>query len=217
MNQKPKIIYILIILWIVIGVLVFGIAVKRTLDHLDSIDSISEVPNDSLPTMNDSITTYVTFSYVMYTILYTIIIVLSFILAYGTFIKKSWSWDISIMLSAFLTYFVFTAIFLIGSGVIMGQLDQIFNNFESVANILMLFFVPCLIVLLTRPEVKAYLGKRIVQTREREIKTFNKMTTKTIKCPACGEIQEVQGVLGEGVEVTCKKCNVKGVFKFHNS
>lgn len=37
---------------------------------------------------------------------------------------------------------------------------------------------------------------------------------KTIKCPSCGETQEVQGVLGERVEVTCKKCNGKGVFHF---
>lgn len=210
MNQKPKIIYILIILWIVISVLFIGIAIKRTLDHLDYLDSISAFETVPFP-----ITAITTFSYILYTILSTIIIALSFILAYGTFIKKSWSWLIGIILSSFLAFFAFTAIHLIGSGVIMENLDQTFNNFESVAYILMLFFVPCLMVLLTRPGVKTYFGKTVVQTEEREIKTFNKMITETIKCPSCGETQEVQGVLGERVEVTCKKCNGKGVFHFH--
>ena len=45
---------------------------------------------------------------------------------------------------------------------------------------------------------------------KKKIKTI----TKTIKCPACGETQKVQGVLGERVEVTCKKCNGKGVLHF---
>jgi len=152
MNQKPKIIYILVILWIVIGVLFLGAAVKRTLDHLDYLDTTSAFGMDYF-------TTITTFSYVLYTILFIIIIVLSFILAYGTFIKKSWSWLIGIMLSSFLAFFAFLAIYLIGAGVIMENLDQVFNNFEFVAYILMLFFVPCLMVLLTRPGVKAYFGK----------------------------------------------------------
>jgi len=140
-------------LWIVIGVLFLGVAVKRTLDHLDYLDSTSAFGMDSF------FTTITTYSYVLYTILFIIIIVLSFILAYGTFIKKSWSWLIGIMLSSFLAFFAFTAIYFIGYGVIMENLDQMFNNFESVAYIWMLFFVPCLMVFLTRPEVKAYFGK----------------------------------------------------------
>ena len=54
----------------------------------------------------------------------------------------------------------------------------------------------------------------VVQTKEREIETSDKMITKTIKCPTCGETQEVQGVLGERVKFTCKKCNGEGVFHF---
>ena len=154
MNQKPKIIYILVILWIVIGVLFIGMAVKRTLDHLDYLDLTSASAFG-----RDYFTTIMTFSYVLYTILFIIIIALSFILACGTFIKKSWSWLIGIMLSSFLAFFAFSAIYLIGAGVITEHLDQMFNNFESVVYILMLFFVPCLMVLLTRPVVKAYFGK----------------------------------------------------------
>jgi DNA-directed RNA polymerase subunit RPC12/RpoP len=87
-------------------------------------------------------------------------------------------------------------------------------NFHHFAYIFFIFLAPCQIFLLMRPEVKLYFGKGIVQTKDREIYTFNKMTTKTIKCPDCGKIQEVQGILGERVEVTCKKCNSKGFVNF---
>jgi len=152
MNQKPKIIYILVILWIAIGVLFIGTAVTRTLNHLDYLDSIGA-------SAMGQFTTTMTFSYVLYTILFIIIVTLSFLLAYGSFIKKSQSWLIGIILSSFLLFFVFQAIYLIGIGVIMENLDQMFNNFEYVAYVLMLFFVPCLMVILTRPVVKAYFGK----------------------------------------------------------
>ena len=152
MNQKPKIIYILVILWIAIGVLFIGTAVKRTLDYQDYLDSTSAFGMDSF-------TTIMTFSYVLYTILFIIIIALSFLLAYGSFMKKSWSWVIGLMLSSFLIYFVFQAISLIGSGIIMENLDQMFNHFEYVANVVMIFLVPCLLALLTRPTVKTYFGK----------------------------------------------------------
>jgi len=61
---------------------------------------------------------------------------------------------------------------------------------------------------------RAIKQQTIVQTKEREIETFDKMITKTIKCPACGETQEVQGILGERGKVTCKKCNSEVVFYF---
>ena len=154
MNQKPKIIYILVILWIAIGVLFIGTAVKRTLDYLDYLDL-----TDASAMGQFTFTTAMTFSYVLYTILFIIIVTLSFLLAYGSFIKKSRSWLIGIILSSFLIFFVFQAIYLIGGGIIMENLDQMFNNFEYVAYVLMLFFVPCLMVILTRPVVKAYFGK----------------------------------------------------------
>ena len=59
MSQKPKIIYILIIMWIVIGVLFIGIAVERTLDTLDQLDMLSRGGPDKF-------TTAIIFSYVSY-------------------------------------------------------------------------------------------------------------------------------------------------------
>jgi len=54
----------------------------------------------------------------------------------------------------------------------------------------------------------------VTQVKGGEIETFKKSITKTIKCPSCGEIKEVQGVIGERVEITCSKCNKKGFVRF---
>lgn len=207
MNQKPKIIYILVILWIIIGVLFIGTAISRTLSTLDSLDIMGK----SAP---DKFTASIIFSYVSYTILLIIIIILSFLLAYESYIKKDLFWLIGLMLSSFLITFVINAINIIGAGIIAENLFQMFNSFEYIAYILLIFLVPCQIFLLTRPEVKVYFGKSVVQTKEREIRTFDKTITKTIECPSCGETQKIQGVLGESVEVTCKKCNKKGFHQF---
>ena len=54
----------------------------------------------------------------------------------------------------------------------------------------------------------------VVQTKKVENDTFEKSITKTIKCPSCGEIQEVQGVIGERITIICPKCSTKGFFQF---
>ena len=54
----------------------------------------------------------------------------------------------------------------------------------------------------------------VTQVKEGEFETFKKSITKNIKCPSCGEIKEVQGVLGERVKITCSKCNQKGFVQF---
>jgi hypothetical protein len=207
MVRKPNIIYLLVILWIIIGVIFIGIAISSTQETLDFIDSFGNY--------EDEFSTLVVYSLVSSLILYIICIILSFLLAYGTFIKKELFWLIGLMFSSFLLYFVFSAINLIGGGIIRGSIGRMFDtDFHNFALIFFIFLAPCQIFFLTRPEVKSYFGKGIVQTKDREIYTFNKMTTKTIKCPDCGKIQEVQGILGERVEVTCKKCNSKGFVNF---
>jgi Zn finger protein HypA/HybF involved in hydrogenase expression len=61
---------------------------------------------------------------------------------------------------------------------------------------------------------KAIKQQTVVQTEKVETETFKKSITKTIKCPSCGEIKEVQGVIGERITIICPKCNTKGVFQF---
>ena len=40
------------------------------------------------------------------------------------------------------------------------------------------------------------------------------MITKTLMCPNCKDKITIQGNPGEKVQITCSKCNIKGVFKF---
>jgi len=54
---------------------------------------------------------------------------------------------------------------------------------------------------------------RVVPTEEKKQKEINTIM-KHIKCPSCGEIKEVQGVLGERIEITCSKCNQNGFVQF---
>ena len=42
----------------------------------------------------------------------------------------------------------------------------------------------------------------------------NEMSMKSIKCPKCKNVLQINGVPGERVQVNCSKCNTKGVFIF---
>lgn len=61
--------------------------------------------------------------------------------------------------------------------------------------------------------VAIYKTSSFVQIVPIEEKKQEKIT-KTIKCPSCGEIKEVQGAIGEQITIICPKCNTKGVFQF---
>lgn len=152
-NEKPIIIYILVTMWIVIGVSTIGIVAHRTSTFWDYIESLDRV------NMPDNITNAMTFNYVFFIILFTIIIIISFLLAYSSFMKKSYSWLIGLMFSSFLIYFVIQVISSIGLFVIYGKFDVLFNNLEYIVYIFMLFIVPIVIFIHTRPKVNLYFGK----------------------------------------------------------
>jgi fluoroquinolone transport system ATP-binding protein len=42
----------------------------------------------------------------------------------------------------------------------------------------------------------------------------NEIITKKVACPHCKNQIEVKGSLGETIEITCPKCNAKGIFSF---
>jgi fluoroquinolone transport system ATP-binding protein len=39
--------------------------------------------------------------------------------------------------------------------------------------------------------------------------------TNKVACPHCKDVITVSGTLGETIEITCSKCNTKGIFAFH--
>ncbi|MEA3458151.1 MAG: ATP-binding cassette domain-containing protein, partial [Candidatus Thermoplasmatota archaeon] len=42
----------------------------------------------------------------------------------------------------------------------------------------------------------------------------NKKITKKVACPHCKDVIVVSGTPGETIEITCSKCNTKGIFAF---
>ena len=135
MNQKPTTIYILVILWIIIGILFLG----RTISLLEYFGFYGFY--------------FTTFTGLIVNI---ICIILSFLLAYGTFLKKELFWLIGLMFSSFLFYHILQGINSIG---MILRFSNLITFFYYVAPILFIFLVPCQLFLLTRPEVKIYFGK----------------------------------------------------------
>ena len=153
MEQKPKLVYLLIILWIIVGVLFLGIFISQIMSHLDYLESVR-----SYPVPMDKFMAQINFSYISYEVLYLIIIIFAFILAYGAYFNKKWCWLIGIMYTSALTFNVYMAIVMIGTFIIIGSFASM-PNFQIIALISMIFFVPCLQFILTKPEVKIYFEK----------------------------------------------------------
>jgi hypothetical protein len=145
MEQKTNLIYVLTALWIIIGVLFLGSLITYGSYFFDSNFS---------PMF---------FSSAAYFILLLFITMIAFVLTYGTFTKKSWSWLIGIMFSSFLGFHAYQGVMIIGNTIMMGNIDGIFrtpySGFQYVTFFLTIFFVPILLFILTRPTVKAYFGK----------------------------------------------------------
>ncbi len=158
MEQKPNLVYILIILWVVIGILFLGLLITYMTNYLDQIGSMGGAP------LGDSQwQTMMNFSFAMYFILFLSITAFSFLLAYGSYMKKNWSWLIGIMTASFLGFFIFLGIQSIGTLIIMDYSDQIFSttysSYQYISYILLIFLVPCMLFIIIRPEVKTYFGK----------------------------------------------------------
>jgi hypothetical protein len=156
MEQKPMLSYILIVMWIVVGILFFCQIIAYSINYFDQLDSVGSLSGSQFEAQ-------MSYSYLTYMILYLIIVIFSFLLAYGTFMKKSGSWLIGLMLSSFLAFYAYLGIQSIGMYIIMDYLDNIFataySSISFITFILMIVFVPCLILILTRPNIKAYFGK----------------------------------------------------------
>jgi len=151
MKQKPKHVYGVILLWIIIALLFLGLITTRTMDFFDYYDSFSEFGS-----MEGSISNLMTFSYITYIILFIVIVVLSFLMAYSAIFSKGRLWLPSVIVASFLGFFMFQALYILGMSLIRNNVGEIFENFESVTYILLLIFVPVLLFLLTRPVVESY-------------------------------------------------------------
>lgn len=158
MEKKPAFVYILIGLWITIGVLFLVMLVIHTTYYIEQIASYRESPFGE-----SNFTVGLKFNFILQFLLFLFIVICSYILAYGTFMKKSWSWLFGIILSSFLGFYIFQGIQLIGYSIIMKYFSQIFSNlyggYHFILNVLLIFLIPSLLFILTRPYVKTYFKK----------------------------------------------------------
>lgn len=158
MEKKPAFVYILIGLWITIGVLFLIMLVIHTTYYIDQIATYSGGSFDE-----SNFAVVMIFNLILQFLLFLFIVICSYIIAYGTFMKKSWSWLFGIILSSFLGFYIYRGIQLIGYSIIMRNFDQIFSHiyigFQFILYVLIIFLIPSLLFILTRPYVKTYFKK----------------------------------------------------------
>ncbi|KYK20137.1 hypothetical protein AYK21_01580 [Thermoplasmatales archaeon SG8-52-2] len=127
--ERSAFIEILAALWIIIGFLFICIAFQRTSDYLDLTGGI-------IRSGEGYFLSEMLFHWAFFTIIFILIIILSFLLAYGSLMKKTRSWLIGIMLSSFLTYFGLYGILILGLTVISEDYGDALLNLEFYASIL---------------------------------------------------------------------------------
>ena len=158
MEQKPKQVWILIIIWIIIGILFIGMFINETSTYFGNLkfyeDSTFFTGNQA-----NQFSTDLTFIYVVMVIFDILIIIFSFLLVYTSFYVKKWTWILGIILSSALLYTVYFGIIGVGRAIINGQLLEYFSNFIAVVYTIIIFIIPCTIYLLTRPTVRKYFEK----------------------------------------------------------
>ena len=155
MDAKPRLVYILMILWIIIAILFAGNLIEATTDYLDYREETDQHPSYSWHDLD----MHQYFYFIMYALLFTVIIFVSCLLIYGMFFDKRWSWLIGTIFASFLIMFVFHGLYSFGSAIIGDYLDYYFEIFRFITNLLMIFIVPILLFILMRPEVKSHFEK----------------------------------------------------------
>ena len=105
-----------------------------------------------------------------------------------------------------------TSLFFLMAGI--GGICSAIGWFIFIGGILYWFFTRPKKVMMVDEFGKPFKQQTVVQIEKVETETFKESITKNIKCPSCGVIKEVQGVLGERLKITCSKCNQKGFVQF---
>jgi hypothetical protein len=164
MEKKPHLINILIVLWAIVCFFFLGLLVTHISDYKAQLESMDDSYSMGGSYFQDSKWNAIqNFNFVTYFILYLFLTISAFLLAFGTFIKKSWSWFFGMMFSSFLGFYVFLGITSIGSLMIMDNIDNMFTTpysaFHYTTSFALIFLVPIFLFTLTRPSVKTYFGK----------------------------------------------------------
>ena len=144
MTKRPKAIYIIILLWLVLSVIF-------VLLGLYSIVYLVDIPNWKI---NDDLIPVLHFGYLMSAIVWPVFSAVFLVISYGTFRKDGWVWSTSLIFST-----IFLAIFaLLLTSFIINAL-RFFDQFSVLGLIIIVISFMTdlgLVFYLTRPTAKQY-------------------------------------------------------------
>ena len=144
MVKRPKSIYIIILLWLVLSVIF-------VLLGLYSIAYLVDIPNWKI---NDELIPVLHFGYLMSAIVWPVFSAVFLVISYGTFRKDNWVWSTSLIFST-----IFLAIFaLLLASFIINAL-RFFDQFSVLGLIIIIISFMTdlgLVYYLTRPITKQY-------------------------------------------------------------
>jgi hypothetical protein len=151
MDQKPKLIKILIILWLLVGCLFIIFAVDNELFYENIFKSSDEdYKATAWYTLDDVY-------YVLGTISFLIQIIFSFLFAFVIYKKKTWSWTGGLILASYVSiYYPHRLI----TNTARQMLNLPGNEYLSIGlDVIVTIFAILIIYLITHPVVKGYFGK----------------------------------------------------------
>jgi len=153
MEKKPKMVILLFALWLIIGFLFLGLFVSQLMSYW----SYLEISAESSFLMS-GITSSVTYSYILFDILFLGIAIFAYILVDAAYYGKKWCWLAGIIYTSALAYTAFTGLYVIIL-IISAGLYAILVSYQVIVYICMLFLVPATLYVLLKPEIRSYFGK----------------------------------------------------------
>lgn len=144
MTERPRIIYIVILLWLVLSA-IFVLWGVYSLLYLLQVPGWTEIPKLQ-PILH--------FGYLMSTIVWFVFSSVFILMAYATFKKDSWAWSTGIILSTIFlaVFFLMLASFMINAVLFLDW----FSVFGLVAVILTVLIDLGVVFFITRPSTKMY-------------------------------------------------------------
>ena len=153
MVKRPKTIYIVILLWLVLSVILFSLAIYSMINLRDIPNWVNEVPAP-LDQKLETLIPVFHFGYLMSTIVWFVFSFVFIIISYGTFKKGKWVWSASLIFST-----IFLAIFALFLASFIINTLTFFDIFSILGlNIVIISFITDLglVFFLTRPITKQY-------------------------------------------------------------
>ena len=156
MTDRPKVIYILIILWLVLSSVFIALGGYSLASVIDVPNWSADVP-DCDPDFKESFKTIIPiihFGYLMSGIIWFVFSSVFLVIAYGTFRKDHWVWTTSLIFST-----IFLAVFALMLTAFIINALRFFDQFSvlGLVTVFLLFITDLgVIFYLTRPVTKQY-------------------------------------------------------------